>query len=257
MGRNMTTTNSTGVPRVAAYLNCPRCGLSIERRARCLTITHCPRCIARTRTPIEMFGSQLPAELLYAYGSLPHADAGSLLACDGASTAAIVGAGWVSAAAWVGGRSRCVGGDGLRGCDDVHWSDDRVDRRVADSRANLDGSRVDQRLIKGAAFPAGLAVEGSKLYWANGTTPPAIVKIIPAPKHHSRPGTANSKVKSAWVADERFATYKCQLDGGRPKACRSPVMYRVALGDHTFSVEAIDQDTAGMSPLYKFQLKPW
>lgn len=122
-------------------------------------------------------------------------------------------------------------------------------------RASLDGSGVDEQFIKGAAAPAGLAVEGSKLYWANGTTPPPVVKITSAPKHNSRPRTARSTVRFAWISDERLATYKCQLDSGRLKPCRSPTAYTVALGDHTFTVQATDQGTVGVSAPYKFQLK--
>ncbi len=58
-----------------SYLNCPRCGLSIGIRSPWLAITHCPRCIARARTAVELFGSEMPASVLYANGSLPSADA--------------------------------------------------------------------------------------------------------------------------------------------------------------------------------------
>lgn len=68
-------TDSTSDPRPAAiYLICPRCGLSIGLRARWLAVSHCPRCIAHTRTAVELFTSQLPADLLYADNSLPAAD---------------------------------------------------------------------------------------------------------------------------------------------------------------------------------------
>ncbi len=54
-----------------SYLNCPRCRLSIEVRSRWLAIVHCPRCVARSRTLVELFHSQLSAEALYAGDSLP------------------------------------------------------------------------------------------------------------------------------------------------------------------------------------------
>jgi hypothetical protein len=50
------------------YLNCPRCGLSIAVRSRWLAIKHCPRCVARQRTVVELFGSRLPARVSYAEG---------------------------------------------------------------------------------------------------------------------------------------------------------------------------------------------
>ncbi len=57
------------------YLNCPRCGLSIAVRSRWLAIRHCPRCVARSRTIVELFGSRLPARVLYGESWLPQADA--------------------------------------------------------------------------------------------------------------------------------------------------------------------------------------
>ena len=49
----------------APYLICPRCRLSIRLRGPSLRIVHCPRCVARTRTLVELFASTLPAEQLY------------------------------------------------------------------------------------------------------------------------------------------------------------------------------------------------
>jgi len=54
-------------------LNCPRCGLRIEVLARRLAIRHCPRCVARTRSVVELSSSQRPANALYATDSLPQA----------------------------------------------------------------------------------------------------------------------------------------------------------------------------------------
>jgi uncharacterized paraquat-inducible protein A len=68
------------------YLNCPRCGLSIALRSRWLAITHCPRCVARTRTIVELFGSRLPARVLYGENWLPQADAEPHVACQEASS---------------------------------------------------------------------------------------------------------------------------------------------------------------------------
>jgi hypothetical protein len=53
----------------------PRCGLSIRPRADRLTIEYCPRCIARTRTLVQLFSSTLPPAELYAADSVPNADA--------------------------------------------------------------------------------------------------------------------------------------------------------------------------------------
>jgi hypothetical protein len=43
------------------YLNCPRCGLSIRRRAEWLTVEHCPRCLGRSRIAVELFVSSRPS----------------------------------------------------------------------------------------------------------------------------------------------------------------------------------------------------
>ncbi len=60
---------------VGSYLNCPRCGLSIGIRSPWLTMTHCPRCVARHRIAVQLFSSEMPASVLYTPGSLPGADA--------------------------------------------------------------------------------------------------------------------------------------------------------------------------------------
>ena len=53
------------------YLNCPRCGLSMVPRADWMGIEHCPRCLARSRTLVELFASPLPPEELYEDGLAP------------------------------------------------------------------------------------------------------------------------------------------------------------------------------------------
>jgi hypothetical protein len=58
------------------YLNCPRCGLGITLTTRSRPLVHCPRCLGRARTRVELFASTLRAEQLYADGA-PGADAGS------------------------------------------------------------------------------------------------------------------------------------------------------------------------------------
>ena len=65
------------------YLNCPRCGLGIAQTARSRPLVHCPRCLGRARTRVELFASTLRAEQLYADGA-PRADAGSERDTNGA-----------------------------------------------------------------------------------------------------------------------------------------------------------------------------
>jgi hypothetical protein len=46
--------------RRVAYMNCPRCGLSIRLRASYLTLESCPRCLARRYVAVQMFVSDRP-----------------------------------------------------------------------------------------------------------------------------------------------------------------------------------------------------
>jgi hypothetical protein len=64
VGRALTT-RSSGAEAPVQYLTCPRCRLSIKPRSPSLQMIHCPRCVARTRTLVELFASTLPAEQLY------------------------------------------------------------------------------------------------------------------------------------------------------------------------------------------------
>ena len=66
------------------YLNCPRCGLAIAQTARSRPLVHCPRCLGRARTRVELFASTLRAEQLYADGA-PCADAGAERHANGAT----------------------------------------------------------------------------------------------------------------------------------------------------------------------------
>jgi hypothetical protein len=45
------------------YQNCPRCGLSVRVRADALAPRHCPRCIARERAAVPMYGTPHPVRL--------------------------------------------------------------------------------------------------------------------------------------------------------------------------------------------------
>lgn len=42
------------------YLNCPRCGLTITPKVPLQAVTPCPRCLARTRTSVDLFSSAIP-----------------------------------------------------------------------------------------------------------------------------------------------------------------------------------------------------
>jgi hypothetical protein len=59
----MTSTDDPAANRrVAPFLNCPRCGLSIRPKARWMTVEHCPRCLARARVAVRMSSWRVDAE---------------------------------------------------------------------------------------------------------------------------------------------------------------------------------------------------
>jgi hypothetical protein len=60
------TDHAFGARAATSFLNCPRCRLSLEVGSRWMAIRHCPRCLGRTRTLVELFSSPLPAGALYA-----------------------------------------------------------------------------------------------------------------------------------------------------------------------------------------------
>ncbi len=62
--------------RRQSFLNCPRCRLSLEMRSRWTAIRHCPRCLGRTRTLVELFSSPLAADVLYADSLRPRGAVG-------------------------------------------------------------------------------------------------------------------------------------------------------------------------------------
>lgn len=64
----MNTGTGAGARR---FLNCPRCGLSIQLRRPRLTIEHCPRCSAHARILVGLFSSTLPTAALYPPGLEP------------------------------------------------------------------------------------------------------------------------------------------------------------------------------------------
>jgi len=46
---------------MSTYLHCPRCRLAIRCRAQYLTMTNCPRCMARAAVASPLFASPLNA----------------------------------------------------------------------------------------------------------------------------------------------------------------------------------------------------
>ena len=53
------------------YMHCPRCRLAIRCRADYLTLTNCPRCLARAAIAAPLMASPLNAAELHAAGHEP------------------------------------------------------------------------------------------------------------------------------------------------------------------------------------------
>jgi hypothetical protein len=64
-GRVRIERRCTPSAREPLFLPCPRCGLSIRQRRQWLANERCPRCLARSRIPITLFASALPADELF------------------------------------------------------------------------------------------------------------------------------------------------------------------------------------------------
>jgi tRNA G26 N,N-dimethylase Trm1 len=59
------------VERPEIYLHCPRCRLAIKCRADNLTLTDCPRCLARAAIAAPLFASPLNDADLHAADAEP------------------------------------------------------------------------------------------------------------------------------------------------------------------------------------------
>jgi hypothetical protein len=53
-------------------------------------------------------------------------------------------------------------------------------------------------------------------------------------------GGGKARVVLAFTAGERGAEFRCRLDRGAYRPCRSPRVYRVGVGRHLVSIVAID-----------------
>jgi hypothetical protein len=63
-------------------------------------------------------------------------------------------------------------------------------------------------------------------------------------------------VKFSFSSSDSGTTFKCKLDKGAFAACKSPKTYKVKLGKHTFSVEAVSGGVADPSPAtFTFKVK--
>jgi hypothetical protein len=73
-----------------------------------------------------------------------------------------------------------------------------------------------------------------------GDTTPPRTKLLHRPPKTVFAAHRFRSVSFAFAANEAHATFRCKLDRGPFKSCRSPRRYRLGLGPHTLRVFAID-----------------
>jgi hypothetical protein len=92
-------------------------------------------------------------------------------------------------------------------------------------------------------------------------TPPTPTPPIPNtvlgshPKKTIKTKKKKVKVKFSFSSDVAGATFKCKLDQGAFAPCTSPKTYKVKLGKHTFSVEAVSGATDQTPATFSFKVK--
>lgn len=76
------------------------------------------------------------------------------------------------------------------------------------------------------------------------------------PKKTIKTAKRKVKVKFSFSSSAAGASFKCKLDKGAFTPCASPKTYKVKLGKHTFSVEAVDATGADRTPAtFAFKVK--
>lgn len=65
---------------------------------------------------------------------------------------------------------------------------------------------------------------------------------------HPAPVTRSAASYFEFGSTQATATYKCKLDGGEYLECRSPSLFTVGAGAHTFSIYAESEEGADPTP---------
>ena len=95
-------------------------------------------------------------------------------------------------------------------------------------------------------------------YTVVAKAPPAAPNTILGvhPKKTIKSKKKKVRVKFTFSSDVAGATFECKLDKGSSAPCTSPKTYKVKLGNHTFSVEAIGAGGFDQTPAtFKFKVK--
>jgi len=85
--------------------------------------------------------------------------------------------------------------------------------------------------------------------------PPPNTVLGSHPKKTIKTKKKKVKVKFSFSSDVAGATFKCKLDKAAFEPCTSPKTYKVKLGKHTFSVEAVSGATDQTPATFSFKVK--
>jgi hypothetical protein len=98
-----------------------------------------------------------------------------------------------------------------------------------------------KRIVLAAALLGALGILTAIALGA--TAPPAPTITVGPP-----PATTSTSATFSFTDSQKSVTFVCSLDGSAYTACTSPKSYTVSAGQHTFSVEAVDNSKHTSSP---------
>jgi hypothetical protein len=174
-----------------------------------------------TRTQVERL---LPTGALETAGAVP----GPAIALDAAGRVVAAGPGGIRRLGSSLMPDRSFGAVGSAGLDGIEPVGVAVQR---DGKTLVAGTREGDALVE--RFPANAPIR----------RPAVTVRRRPA-----GPGRASFAFRS----DTPGATFRCALDRGKLRPCRSPVAYRLAAGRHHFSVQALGGGVSGPTATVAF-----
>ncbi len=131
----------------------------------------------------------------------------------------------------------------------------------ASSGAALDTSSLGQHTFDVDAED-NLGGKASREVAYTVVSPPVVSPPVPNtalqshPKKTIKTKKKKTKVRFSFSSESTGATFKCKLDGGAFAPCSSPKTYKVKLGKHVFSVEAVGAGGTDPTPAtFKFKVK--
>ncbi len=135
------------------------------------------------------------------------------------------------------------------------------------SAAQFEGGRSPDGLFAVSCPSEALCVAGGGFGQIASSTNPFEAPTTPPPPPMSRPkrprtlllgrhhrrlrlkgGRKTIGVRFQFTANGAFSGFRCRLDGGRPRSCRSPKAFQLSRGKHVFSVQALGPGGADRTP---------